>query len=154
MPDERAEKLLAYLRQHGERYTVEALRQQMLSEGYSAEEVDGAVQRWTEERRVEPGGVLGRSFLVGLAGTAYTVLAFWVGLTDIGDNPPWWHPSELLAIALPFLLMAQIAAGLGMLFFPRWQRRGRILLFGFLWYLALAILTGGGFCLYVISAGH
>lgn len=153
MPDERAEKLLAYLRLHGERYTVEALRRQMLSEGYGAEEVDGAVQRWTEERRVERGGVLGRSFLVGLAGVAYTVLAFWMGTTGIGNNPPWWHPSQLLAIALPFLLMAQVGVGLGMLFFPRWQRRGRILLFGFLWYLALAILTGGGFCLYAISAG-
>ncbi|HEX2643707.1 MAG TPA: hypothetical protein VHU81_12005 [Thermoanaerobaculia bacterium] len=154
MSDERAEKLLAYLRLHGDRYSVEALRQQMLSEGYSGEEIDAAIQRWTEDRRPEPGGVLGLSFLVGLGDIALTALSVWAGTSQLGNAPQWWHPSRLVPIALPFLLLAQVGVGLGMLFFPRHRRMGRVLLFGFVWYIVLSILAGGAFCLYAMSGAH
>lgn len=153
MPDERAEKLLAYLRLYGERYTVEALRRQMLSEGYSAEEIDAAVQQWSEEQRNEKGSVWGPAFLVALGDIALTALTTWAGMSEIGNNPPWWNPSRFMAMALPFILIAQMGFGMGMLFFPSKRRWGRILLFGFVVYIGLSILAGGVFCLYAISGG-
>ena len=153
MSDERAEKLLSYLRLHGERYTVEALRQQMLSEGYGADEIEPAIQRWIEERRNETGSVWGPAFLVGLGDILWTALSVWLGLDELGQGPSWTI-GRVLGVALPVLLMAQVGIGLGFLYFPNRRRWGRILLFGFVLYIVLSILAGGVFCLYAMSGGH
>jgi hypothetical protein len=53
MPDTTPDTVLAYLREHGRRYDLRALRDFLVSQGYDAAVVEGGVRAYLEERRRE-----------------------------------------------------------------------------------------------------
>lgn len=73
----------AYLREHGSRYTSEALRQQLIAAGHNAAEVDAALREAGATRAAhvsETGSLRGRFWLwaIGLHVAALAVATVWI----------------------------------------------------------------------------
>jgi len=76
MPEASHETLLAYLRQHGERYTLEALRKSLLGQGFEAAAVEAACQSYLAETpKTGPKLSMGEEILRGCAAVGVTVMA-------------------------------------------------------------------------------
>jgi hypothetical protein len=146
MLEKRAEILLPYLRQNGDRYSLDALRRQMATDGHGEEAIEEAIRAWQAETagrqpiwKLALGVGLVNVLLTGGVALA-AVNAFGHALQDeIGTT---------LLVVLMVALAVEAVGGLILLFMPRHARLGRALLAGFGLYAGLGILSVGGFCLF------
>jgi hypothetical protein len=94
----------SYLREHGDRYTTEALREQLITAGHGPDEVDAALVEWRSERSAaEPSEEERRRFkrLTWLIHGVVLAAAFvWFMIVSGGDSNSALLVSAVLAIAL------------------------------------------------------
>jgi Na+-transporting methylmalonyl-CoA/oxaloacetate decarboxylase gamma subunit len=95
MLDPEVDPLLAYLRAHGGRYSLEALRLELLAQGYGAERVTAAIAHYQRERDAGAGGEvrapsergIERALLCMIAGVFVLVTGTCMGWTGNPDSP-------------------------------------------------------------------
>jgi hypothetical protein len=149
MPDENLETMLSYLRENSGRYSLEALRGQLLAAGHSPEAADRAIAEFRAqspppERPAWRLALLVAAVDLALLGVVVAMVASMPGI-----------PDDLLTaalIGLPALYFAQLVIGAVMLAVPAKRRLGKGLLLGGLLFVGVTILAVGGFCL-VMFAG-
>lgn len=148
MPDDRARTLLLYLRRYGDRYSLDALRRQMAADGHSEAEIEAAIEDWQAEKSGSK-PVWKLAVPVALLNLLLTAVVIWSILNEIGSTPG--TPGAVLAATLWSTLLVEFVGGLILMFFPRRRRLALGLLFGFLLYLGLGVLSAGGFCLFLMA---
>lgn len=149
MPDENLETMLSYLREHSGRYSLEALRGQLVAAGHSPEAADRAIAEFRAQAPPPEKPAWRLALLVVAADLA--VLGLLVALAFAEPNLPDFLIG-VAVFALPVLCLAEIAGGAVMLAFPAKRRLGRGLLFGGLLFVGVMILAVGGFCLVMLAA--
>ena len=135
MPEQPAAdpEIVAYLHQHGNHYSRESLRQQLLASGATPEQVDAAFDTWVEERILHaPPAPRTWPRALGIAGLTYVLVAAVIGLAIQTNN----QNLGIFGLGLfPLLLVGELIAGLVLRSEqPRW---GRALLFAPLFALGL-----------------
>jgi hypothetical protein len=94
-PDAHAATLDAYLKEHGEHFTPDALREAAIEAGYAAEEVDAAMSRQRTRQALEP--IRSRARIIVLAAYGLVWLAFAVAFLA---NPNSYNYGQLLLLIL------------------------------------------------------
>jgi hypothetical protein len=148
MPEENLDTMLSYLRENSGRYSLEALRGQLLAAGHSPEAADRAIAEFRAQSPPPERPVWRLALLVAavdlvLLGAVIAMAASMPGL-----------PDDLLTAAfliLPALYFVQLVAGAVMLALPARRRLGKGLLLGGLLFVGVGILAVGGFCLFIFS---
>ena len=148
MTDPGLDAILAYLREHSGRYSLAALRQQLLQGGYDPAAVDSAIQIfqgtnppktgervWPRAWRV----VLINALLMGAA----TALAAASAVPD--------DVKAAAGFTIVVILCGEFVAGLGLALTEKRRTLGGALLLGFLLSTALGILILSGVCIYSLS---
>jgi peptidoglycan/LPS O-acetylase OafA/YrhL len=148
MPDENLETMLSYLRENSGRYSLEALRGQLLAAGHSPEAADQAIAELRAQSPPPEPSSWRLALLVAVVDLALlgVVVAMVLSMPGI--------PDDLLTAALlglPALYFAQFVAGAVMLSLPARRRLGKGLLLGGLLFVGVGILAVGGFCLFIFS---
>lgn len=149
MPEENLETMLAYLREHSGRYSLEALRGQLLAAGHSPEDADRAIAEFRAQGPPPEKPVWRLALLVAAVDLALLGVVVALVLSMPGSS------DELLTavfLGLPALYLAQFVTGLVMLFVPAKRLLGRGLLFGVLLFVGVTILAVGGFCLVMLAS--
>jgi hypothetical protein len=151
MPDPQLDLLVAYLRQHGDRFAVEALRRQMLSEGNDPALVEEAIRIHQSEKPAPPPRPVW-PLALGIAFAHLAVLAVLGGLAVQFDHLiPERAWSALLLLPVLLLLEPIVAVVLIMMGGPL-RRTGLGLLLGWAFFVGGVILLLGGFCLFLVTA--
>lgn len=151
MPDESLEPLLAYLREHSSRYSLEALASQLIAAGHSPEMADRAVAVFRFEQ-AQTGKPPDKSawpiaLLVALLNFLLPIGIFALLAADNGRN-------EALALLflLPVLLyLGELIGGIVFLSSGSNRRLGKGLLFGLALFVGVSIVAVGGLCLYFLA---
>jgi hypothetical protein len=139
------EPILTYLRVHAGRYSLEALSEQLLKNGYAPDEVERAVRTFQEEkprRRVWPKAL--KVLLVNALLMAAGVAISFAPRVE-GDAP------GVIGISLFLLLCVEFLTGVALVFPEKTRTAGLALLLGFLLSVALGILVLSGVCVYSLS---
>lgn len=144
MTDPSLEPILAYLREHSGRYSVKALRQQLLQNGYDRATVDRAIAVFQEQptplaprQRGWPWALLIVTFNTVLT----TVLT--IRLSGSPNKPYWIFGPVLLAFMICFWELVIVV----LLKIPRATRHwGGVLLQGIGLFGGLAVIVLGGLC--------
>ena len=148
MNDQNLEKVLAYLNEQSGRYSLGALRQQLLQTGYDPVIVDQAIQIHQGNDAALPKPRTGRKVLLVLA-----VNAALAALLIAVANVPGITEEVLSVLGVVFFLVAcaEFLCGLLMCFFEKTRSWGLGLLLGFLLFVGLSLLLFAGFCLYAFA---
>lgn len=148
MPEENLETMLSYLREHSGRYSLEALRGQLLAAGHSPEAADRAIAEFRAQGPPPERPVWRLSLLVAAVDLALLGLAVALVL-----SMPGFDDAVVTAalLGLPALYFVQLVTGLVMLFLPAKHRLGKGLLLGGLLFVGVTILAVGGFCLVILA---
>ena len=149
MPEENLETMLAYLREHSRRYSLEALRGQLLAAGHSPEAADRAIAEFRAQAPPPEKPAWRLALLVAAVDLA--VLGVIVALAFLEPNLPDFFVG-VVVFGLPVLCLAEIVGGAVMLAFPEKRPLGRGLLFGGLLFVGVMILAVGGFCLVMFAS--
>jgi len=152
MNDQALEKVLAYLNEQSGRYSLEALRGQLLQSGYDPATVDQAIQIHQGRSPAPPRTRIGRKILLVMAVNA-VLAAIAIG---IGSLPKISQEVvTVLASGLFLIGCAEFLVGLLMCFFEKVRAWGLGLLLGFLLSGGLALLILTGWCLLALAnEGH
>ncbi|HSF43229.1 MAG TPA: hypothetical protein VLT87_25740 [Thermoanaerobaculia bacterium] len=148
MPEENLETMLAYLREHSGRYSLEALRGQLLAAGHSPEAADRAIAEFRLESPPLERPAWRLALLVAAVDLALLGIVFLVSISL--ENLPDFAIATVL-FSLPTLCLAELVGGAVLLAFPAKRRLGKGLLFGGLLFVGVTILAVGGFCLFIFS---
>jgi hypothetical protein len=154
MPEDQLDLLVAYLRQHGDRFAVDALRQQMLSEGHDPALVEEAIVVYQREKPAPPARpVWPRA--VGIAFLNLAVVILVIGLVIVFEAKiPYIAVSSLfLLLAAALILEPVVGAVLILAGGPR-RRPGMALLLGWVLFAGATLLLLGGFCLFLMANGY
>jgi hypothetical protein len=144
------QQMLGYLREHGGRYELEALRQQLLAAGQDPGLVEEAIAR---------AGVTGpppveRAWPLGLGIAAINIFALPFVFGALGSLAGGSDSALIVVGLLPLLvLVGELVAGLLLLNGPR-RRLGKALLWGLLFSFAIPLILGVlliGVCLVIIA---
>lgn len=148
MPEENLETMLSYLRENAGRYSLEALRGQLLAAGHSPEAADRAIAEFRAQSPPPEPPAWRLALLVAAVDLAIlgVVVAVFFSMPEIPDS---WVAAVFFG--LPALGFAQLVSGAVMLAFPERRRLGKGLLFGGLLFVGLVILAVGGFCLVILT---
>jgi hypothetical protein len=147
MTDPSLDPIFSYLREHSGRYSLSALREQLLQTGYDRALVDRAIAIYQQENPPKlPPPVWPKALLVAGANVLLALLEILALIAD------YRHMVSLTGYVLLLALGGEILGGIVFLFAPKGRLWGRALLFGFLLTLALAILLGG-VCFLILSQG-
>ena len=146
MPVNDLEPLLVYLREHGQRYSRERLRQELVAQGYDPEQVDEALAAFARERAAEAPmkGIALRGCVVGCGYFALVGVLALASDEIVTQNDSW--PIIAFAVAAA----AGLAAGAGLMVTGRrgghenQVRWGAALLLGILASLGLPLIIFGG----------
>lgn len=149
MNDPSLDPLLAYLRQHSGRYSLEALRQQLLQNGYDPAAVARAIQVYQQESPAGPREQVWPWVLKVVMVNAALVAAGFLGIASGGSRTEM--VSEVILLALFGVAVVEFVGGLVLILARRKSSLGYGLLLGFLLSVGLGILVLGGFCVYMIS---
>lgn len=145
MTDPNLDPILAYLREHSGRYSLSALREQLLENGYDPALVDRAIAVYQHENPPQlPPPIWPKALLVVGANVLLVVLAILALASGKEDT------IKLTGFVLLLVFGGEILGGIVLLFLPKGRFWGRVLLFGFLLTLALAILLAG-VCFLILS---
>lgn len=95
----------SYLREHGDRYTPEALRQQLIDAGHAPDEVDAALAEWRSQRAAIPGTEEEKRRFMRLTwlihGVVLAAAFVWFMVATGGDS----NTALLLALVLGIVLL-------------------------------------------------
>jgi hypothetical protein len=150
MPEENLETMLSYLREHSGRYSLEALRGQLLAAGHSPEAADRAIAEFRTESPPLEQPAWRLALVVAALDLAYLGVTFFVFISQ--QALPEFILS-IIGLSIPVLLLAEIVGGAVLLAFPAKRRLGKGLLFGGLLFVGVTILAVGGFCLVMLASG-
>lgn len=152
MPEPSLEPLLAYLREHSSRYSLEALRTQLIEAGHAPEAADRAVAAFRYEQGQRTGAPERSAWPIAIlvAVLNFAVPAGIIGVLAVLD-------SSDEALALLFLLpvlayLGELIAGIVLLSTGSNRRLGKGLLFGLALFVGVGILAVGGLCLFFIAS--
>ena len=148
MPEENLEIMLSYLREHSGRYSLEALRGQLVAAGHSPEAADRAIAEFRMESPPPERPAWRLALLVAAVDLAYLGITFFAFISQ--QSLPDFILSAI-GFSIPVLLLAEIVGGAVMLAFPNKRRLGKGLLFGGLLFIGVMILVVGGFCLVILA---
>lgn len=152
MPDPQLDLLVAYLRQHGGRFVVEALRQQMLSEGNDPALVEEAIRIYQSEKPAPPPRPVWPLALgIAFANLAAIILIF-ATFATFGESIEEPVGSNLVLLALALFLLEPIVGLVLFLKGGSLRRPGLGLLLGWACFVGGGILLLGGFCLFMYTA--
>lgn len=151
MPEESLEPLLVYLREHASRYSLEALRSQLIAAGHAPEAADRAIAafRYEQSQRAAPPDKSAWPIAILVA-----VLNFVIPGAIVAAFAALKPDDEALALLffLPaFLYLGELIAGLVLLATGKNRRLGKGLLFGLALFVGVSIVAVGGLCLYFIA---
>lgn len=151
MPEDQSELLLAYLRQHGDRFAVDALRKQMLSEGHDPALVEEAIAAYQREKPAPPARPLWPRAL-GIAFLNLAAVILVIGLIAVFESemPSSAVSSLFLLLAAVLILEPVVGAVLILAGGPR-RRPGLGLLLGWVLFVGAMLLLLGGFCLFLFT---
>ncbi|HEY2293119.1 MAG TPA: hypothetical protein VGM86_20635 [Thermoanaerobaculia bacterium] len=145
MDDQQIETLFAYLREHSGRYSLSALREQLLQTGYDPALVDRAIAIYQQEN---PPTFSARELVWP---KAVLVLLANILLALLVSSSMIWRSN---GFSLPFLIVCgEILGGIALLSSPKGRVWGRALLFGLLLTIAIPLLLVG-VCILLFSAGQ
>jgi hypothetical protein len=130
MDESSLEPIVTYLRSHSDRYSLEALREQLVQTGYAPDEVERAIGIFVQGEKSPPPRLWPKSLILGVIDAVLLIIVIRLASFSgpSGDGSQW-------LMDLAFLYGLQILAGL-VLSFPRASR---------LWGFGLVL----GFCLFV-----
>lgn len=148
MNDRQVETALAYLNENAGRYSLEALRGQLLRTGYDPATVDQAIRIHQEGDPAPPKSRTGRKILLVVAVNA-ALVAIGIAIANLPGITE--EALTVLGIGLFLVACAEFLFGLLMCFFEQTRSWGLGLLLGFLLFVGLAFLLLAGFCLYVFA---
>lgn len=148
MPEENLETMLSYLREHSGRYSLEALRGQLVAAGHSPEAADRAIAEFRMESPPPERPAWRLALLVAAVDLALLGVTFllFMSLQHLPD-----FALAVIGLSVPVLCLAEIVGGAVMLAFPAKRRLGKGLLFGGLLFVGVTILAVGGFCLLILA---
>jgi hypothetical protein len=147
MTDSNLDPIFDYLREHSGRYSLSALREQLLQTGYDRAEVDRAIAIYQQENPPTfPESVWPKALLVAGGNVLLVIFGILALSSGKGDT------IRLIGYVLLLAFGGEILGGIVLLVSPKGRLWGRALLFGFLLTLALAILLGG-VCFLILSQG-
>lgn len=147
MSEEDLEPLLAYLREHSRRYSLEALRDQLLAAGHAPETADRAIAVFQAQSPPPEKPAWPVALLVALVN--FVVPAGCIALlAQIESDMD--GPAAFLLLAPLVLFLAELIGGIVLLATGR-RRLGKGLLFGLVLSIGLGIVAIGVFCLYAYS---
>jgi hypothetical protein len=151
MTDPSLDPILAYLREHSGRYSLAALREQLLQTGYEPAAVDRAITVFQDQQLppVPRQRVWPKALLVLAANAALTVVTIGVGALDAGETVV-----TALGFTLFLLGCAEFLGGFALAFPEKTRPWGLALLFGFFLTVGLGILVLGGVCVFFLSQGN
>jgi hypothetical protein len=145
MTDPGLDPILAYLREHAGRYSLPALREQLVRSGYDPARVDEAMAVYQEQNPPAPRSRIWPKALLVLAVNSVLIA---VQLTPLSGPA-----SNVLGSILFFLFCAEFVAGLALSFRAASRSWALGLLVGVLFTIAVGILAAGGLCLYGLTHG-
>jgi FtsH-binding integral membrane protein len=138
MTEPSLEPILAYLRESSGRYSIAALRRQLLETGHTADDVDLAIQIFQHENPTARPRVWPWMMLIVTFNTVLTI-----GLSASISQPYWIAGVTVLAF---LICVAELVLGL-VFKMPRNTRYGAgVLLRGMGLFAGLALLVLGGVC--------
>jgi peptidoglycan/LPS O-acetylase OafA/YrhL len=146
MPDENLEIMLSYLRENSGRYSLEALRGQLLAAGHSPEAADQAIAELRAQSPPPEPSSWRLALLVAVVDL--TLLGVVVAMLFPGPSEPLL---TILLAGLPALYLIQFVAGAVMLALPARRRLGKGLLLGGLLFIGVGILALGGLYLVIFA---
>lgn len=150
MNDPSLDPILAYLREHFGRYSLEALRGQLLQNGYDPAAVERAIQVFQVDTPppVRP-RIWPKALMVLAANTVLTAVTIGFGALDAGET-------VLTALGFTLFLLgcAEFLGGFVLAFPEKTRPWGLALLFGFFLSVGLGVLVLGGVCIYFLSQGN
>ncbi len=150
MTDPSLDPILAYLRDHSGRYSLEALRGQLLQAGYDPAAVDQAVAVYRQQAPVAPRQRVWPKALLVLAANAVLVgAAIGIGASGAGESV-----TTALGFTLFLIGCAEFLGGFVLAFPEKTRPWGLALLFGFFLTVGLGVLVLGGVCVYFLSQGN
>jgi len=150
IPEPSPDPILDYLREHSGRYSLSALREQLLQSGYDPAAVDRAIAVFQDQQPPPvPRQPVWRKALQITAANA-VLIAVAIGIGASGFN-------ETVLSALGFTLFllgcGELLGGFVLAFPEKTRPWGLGLLFGFFLTVGLGILVLGGVCIYFLSQG-
>jgi FtsH-binding integral membrane protein len=147
MTDPGLDPILAYLREHAGRYSLPALREQLVRSGYDPARVDEAVALHQQQDPPAPRSRVWPKALLVLGINAVLSLGVIRAQGFRSDA------SSVLSSLYMLLVGAELVGGFVACFPAKSRSWGLALLLGFAFTVALGILALGGFCLYILSKG-
>lgn len=150
MSDPQLASALAYLNENSGRYSLEALRNQLLQSGYDPATVEQAVQAYQGSHPAAPKARTGRKILLVIAVNA-VLAAVAIGIANLPRIS-----EEVLSVLGAGLFLtgcAEFLGGLLMCFFEKVRSWGLGLLLGFLLSFGLALLILTGWCIFALANG-
>ena len=151
MNDPSLEPILAYLREHSGRYSLAALREQLLQNGYDPATVDRAIAVFQDQQPppVIRQPVWRKALQVAAVNAVLTAVVIWIGSLGVGEN-------ALAALGYTLFLLgcAEFLGGFVLAFPEKTRPWGLALLFGFFLTIGLGVLILGGVCVYFLSQGN
>lgn len=152
MPEENLDLMLSYLRENSGRYSLEALRGQLLAAGHSPEAADRAIAEFRAQAPPPEKPAWRLALLVAAVNLALLGVSFLLSISSLQDLPEFAIATIILNV--PVLCLAEIVGGAVMMAFPVKRRLGKGLLFGSLLFIGVTILAVGGFCLVLLASGN
>ncbi len=140
--------ILAYLRENHGRYSLAALRRQLLENGSDPVDVDWAIRIFQQENPAARPRVWPKALLVLAVNAVLAAITAGVGAARGGDV------LSALGLVLFLLGCAEFLAGFVLAFPEKTRLLGFGLLFGFFLSVGLGILALGGVCVYFLSQGN
>ena len=139
MHDKDLKALLAYLKENSARYSVDALRAQMVKAGHSPAEAEEAIAVF--QGRLRPPEGPAWPLAVGIA--LFDFLLAWI-LVTLFQRQGAGRISCGSAALLPLIYLGQVVAGVTALAAGR-DRQGRALILGFMLFCGLVLVILAGF---------
>jgi hypothetical protein len=148
MNDRQLEAVLAYLNENSGRYSLDALRNQLLQTGYDPATVDWAIQVHQGNNPALPKPRTGRKILLVVAVNA--VLA---AIVAVVANLPRITEEVLSVLGFGLFLIGcfEMVGGLALCFPEKTRSWGLGLMLGFLLSVGLAVLVLSGVCIYYLA---
>ena len=143
--------VLAYLREHSGRYSLGALREQLLQNGYDPATVDRAIAVFQDQQPppVIRQPVWRRALQITAVNAVLIAVAIGVGASGFNET-------VLTALGFTLFLLgcAEFLGGFVLAFPEKTRPWGLALLFGFFLTVGLGVLILGGVCVYFLSQGN
>lgn len=150
MSEESLEPLLAYLRENAGRYSLEALRTQLLEAGHSAETADRAVAAFRYEQSPVAAPPEKSAWPIALL-VLLLDLAIPAGIIALLAALDGAEEALALLLVVPVLLYSgELIAGIVLLTTGSNRRWGKALLYGLALFVALCVVAFGGLIVYAV----